>query len=245
MDPETGTLFFALLALVAFLYASVGHGGASGYLALMALYGFAPAVMKPTALMLNIGVSLIAFIQYYRGGHFSWKLFLPLAIASVPAAFVGGLTPLPSSIYKQILGLFLLFPAARFLYSAKPSATTPKTMHTGWALLIGAGIGLLSGMIGIGGGILLSPLLVLLGWADLKQAAAVSALFIFVNSLAGLGGLMQQEIHFSPLMYTMAGLAMLGGVAGSYFGALQFRQQTLRIILALVLFIAALKLLFT
>ena len=195
--------------------------------------------------MLNIGVSLIAFIQYYRGGHFSWKLFLPLAIASVPAAFVGGMMPLPTGLYKQILGGFLIFPAARFLFFPTQSASSQKPLNLGIALLIGASIGLLSGMIGIGGGILLSPLLILLGWANMKQAAAVSALFIFVNSLAGLGGLMQQEVHFSPQMYGMVGVALLGGLAGSFFGALKFNQQTLRLSLSVVLFIAAVKLLLT
>ena len=119
MDLETiNVLFFSLLFFVAFMYSSVGHGGASGYLALMAFFSFAPEVMRPTALLLNIFVSLTAFIQYYRGGHFSWKLFLPFAVASVPAAFLGGLINIDAGLYKTILGILLLFNCSIFFYKS-------------------------------------------------------------------------------------------------------------------------------
>lgn len=245
MISEIGLVFFVLLLLVAFLYASVGHGGASGYLALMALYSFPPEVMKPTALLLNIFVSGIAFFHFYRSGPFSWKLFLPLALASVPAAFVGGWISLPTTLYKQLLGVFLVIPALRFMLVSEPKEALKKEMNLSLAIFLGAGIGLLSGMLGIGGGILLSPLLILLGWATMRQAAALSALFILVNSIAGLGGQLQHDLNFSPVMYWMVGVSLLGALAGSYLGAFRFNQKTLKISLAAVLLIASAKLLFS
>lgn len=237
-------LFYSLLFLVAFLYASVGHGGASGYLALMALFGVAPDVMKPTALLLNLFVSLTSFIQFYRGGHFKWKLFLPFALASVPMAFVGGLITIDAAIYKKILGLLLLVPVARFLFLGNIKVADIKRSNIGLSLLIGTAIGLLSGMIGIGGGIILSPVLLLLKWADMKQAAAISALFIFVNSLSGLAGQLTKGIHFNPDMYAYVGVAFAGGICGAYFGSMRFNQSVLRYLLAVVLMVAAFKLLF-
>jgi len=245
MISEIGLVFFVLLVLVAFLYASVGHGGASGYLALMALYSFPPEVMKPTALLLNIFVSGIAFFHFYRSGPFSWKLFLPLALASVPAAFIGGWISLPTTLYKQLLGVFLVIPALRFILVSEPQESEKKEMNLYLALFLGAGIGLLSGMLGIGGGILLSPLLILLGWATMRQAAALSALFILVNSVAGLGGQLQHDLSFSPVMYWMVWVSLLGALAGSYLGAFRFNQKTLKISLAAVLLIASAKLLFS
>jgi uncharacterized membrane protein YfcA len=238
-------VFHLLLLLTAFLYAAVGHGGASGYLALMALYGFSPDVMKPTALLLNLFVSLTAFIQYYRSGHFRLALFLPLAIASVPMAFLGGTVHVDASLYKKILGLLLLVPIARFLFIGDNAKTELITPHRMTALLIGAGIGLLSGLIGIGGGIILSPALLLLGWTDQKQTAAISAIFIFVNSFSGLAGQLVKGIRFSPDMLTYVAIAFLGGLAGAYLGARKFNQASIRTLLAIVLIVAAYKLLFT
>lgn len=238
-------LFYCLLFLVAFLYASVGHGGASGYLALMVLYGVAPEVMKPTALLLNLFVSLTSFIQFYRGGHFKWKIFLPFAIVSVPMAFVGGLITIDTFIYKKILGILLLVPIVRFLFFSTVTVDDLKKSNVPLSLLIGAAIGLLSGMIGIGGGILLSPVLLLLKWSDMKQAAAISALFIFVNSISGLAGQLTKGIHFTPDMYTYVAVAFVGGLCGAYFGAIRFNKVVLKYLLAMVLILAAYKLLFT
>jgi uncharacterized membrane protein YfcA len=238
-------LFYSLLFLVAFLYASVGHGGASGYLALMAIFAVAPEVMKPTALLLNLFVSLIAFIQFYRGGHFNVKILLPLAAASVPLAFLGGLVELNALIYKKILGILLLIPVTRFLFFSNLQVEEKRQSNIALSILIGASIGFLSGLIGIGGGIILSPVLLLLKWADQKQAAALSAAFIFVNSLAGLAGQFSRGIQFSPGMYAFVGIAIAGGLLGSWLGALKFRQVILKNILALVLMLAAYKLLFT
>ncbi|MES1213898.1 MAG: sulfite exporter TauE/SafE family protein, partial [Bacteroidota bacterium] len=238
-------LFYGLLFLVAFLYASVGHGGASGYLALMALFSFTPEVMKPTALLLNLFVSLTSFIQFYRGGHFKWKIFLPLAIASVPFAFLGGLITIDSFIYKKFLGLLLLVPIVRFLFFPNIPVDKLKKSNNLLSLVIGGAIGFLSGLIGIGGGIILSPILLLLKWTDQKQTAAISALFIFVNSLSGLRGQLFKGIHFSPDMFAYVGIAFTGGLCGAYFGSLKFNQNILKYVLAVVLMLAAYKLLFT
>ncbi|OIQ93636.1 sulfite exporter TauE/SafE [mine drainage metagenome] len=236
-------LFYGLLFLVAFLYASVGHGGASGYLALMAIFSIAPDVMKPTALLLNLFVSLTSFIQFYRGQHFKWKIFFPLAIASVPLAFVGGLMVVDGTIYKKILGLLLLIPVIRFLFFPNFNVSEIKKSNITISLVIGGGIGLLSGMIGIGGGIILSPILLLLKWTDQKQTAAISALFIFVNSLSGLAGQLTKGIHFSADMYGFVFIAFCGGLCGAYFGAHRFKQTVLKNVLAVVLLMAAIKLL--
>jgi uncharacterized membrane protein YfcA len=238
-------LFYSLLFLVAFLYASVGHGGASGYLALMAIFSVAPEVMKPTALLLNLFVSLVSFVQFYRGGHFLWKIFLPLAIASVPMAFLGGLVVVDAVVYKKMLGVLLLIPVARFLFFKNVAADQLRPPSLPLSLIIGAGIGLLSGLIGIGGGIILSPVLLMLKWTDQKQTAAISALFIFVNSLSGLAGQLTKGIQFNSHMVSYVAIAFTGGLLGAYLGALQFRQVILKNVLAIVLLLAAFKLLFT
>jgi uncharacterized membrane protein YfcA len=235
-------LLYPLLFAVAFLYSSVGHGGASGYLALMALFGVAPVVMKPTALMLNLFVSLTSFTFYYRGNYFNRKLFIPLALASVPMAFIGGSMAIHSDIYRKMLAVFLLIPVARFLFFSDIKVDHTAKPKTLWLILIGASIGLLSGMLGIGGGVILSPLLLLLRWTDQKQAAAISALFIFVNSVAGLIGQLTKGITFSPDMTGLVVVAFCGGLLGSYFGAIRFPQRAIKFLLATVLAVAAFKL---
>jgi uncharacterized membrane protein YfcA len=238
-------LFYLILFVVAFLYAAVGHGGASGYLALMALYGAAPEEMKPTALMLNLFVSLTSFIQYYRGGYFKWKIFVPIALASIPMAFIGGRITVEDRLYKTVLGVLLLFPVIRFFFFKNVPDEELKPHNTGVALASGGAVGLLSGMIGIGGGIILSPILLLLKWTNQKQTAAISALFIFVNSIAGLMGQLTQGITFSANMVMYVVVAFAGGLLGAYFGSMKFNQNFLKYTLATVLLIASYKLLFT
>jgi uncharacterized membrane protein YfcA len=238
-------LFFILLVVVAFLYSSVGHGGASGYLALMAVFAFAPETMRPIALLLNIFVSLIAFFQYYRAGFFSWSLFWPFAIASFPAAFLGGMIAVDVGLYKKILAILLLFSVLRLLGINFKLQKIGFKSNIYISLLIGSVIGLFSGMIGIGGGIILSPLILLMNWADMKKTAAVSALFIFVNSIAGFSGLLIQGFNFSTEMGWILGVALVGGFAGAYFGANQFKNVLLNKILAMVLLLASIKLFFT
>jgi uncharacterized membrane protein YfcA len=242
---ESLILFYILLFLVAFLYSSVGHGGASGYLALMALFSITPDVMKPTALLLNLFVSLTSFIQFYRGKHFNWKIFLPFAITSVPMAFVGGMISVDDYVYKKILGLLLIIPIVRFLFFGNIKVEEIKKPNFLLSLIIGAAIGFLSGLIGIGGGIILSPVLLLLKWADMKKTAAISAIFIFVNSLSGLAGQLQKGINFSTDMYAYVVVAFVGGICGAYFGSLKLNQNFLKYLLAIVLIIASYKLLFT
>jgi uncharacterized membrane protein YfcA len=242
---EIQLLFILLLFVVAFLYASVGHGGASGYLALMALFSMSPAFMKPTALLLNLFVSLSAFILFYRGGHFKWKLFLPFALASVPLSFLGGMIAIDAEVYKKVLGALLLIPVVRMLFFPNASEQDLKEGSTGLSVLIGAVIGFLSGLIGIGGGIILSPVLLLLKWTNQKQTAAISALFIFVNSLAGLGGQLSKGLNVESGMFMYAGIAFVGGTLGGWLGASRFNQQILKYLLAAVLLLAALKLLLT
>ena len=231
-----------LLAIMAFLYASVGHGGASGYLAVMALFAIAPPVMKQTALLLNLGVSLMSFIAFYRQGYFKWTLFWPFALGSIPAAFLGARIPLTDSTYKQILGACLFLAVIRMVVSLKEGSR--KSLPAVIGVFTGAAIGLLSGMIGIGGGIILSPLLLLFRWASLKEAAAVSALFIFVNSVAGLAGLKTWiPIDQSQMIYWLAA-SLVGGFLGARWGAAIASNVKVKWILALVLIIASLKLWF-
>jgi uncharacterized membrane protein YfcA len=237
--------FFILLFIIAFLYSAVGHGGASGYLALMALFSFEPNFMKPTALILNLFVSLLSFIIFYRAGYFKWKIFLPLALASIPFAYLGGTIELDGYIYKKVLGLLLLIPILRFFIYPNTKDFELKNHHIGISLLIGATIGFLSGLIGIGGGILLSPLLLLLKWTNQKQTAALSALFIFVNSASGLVGQFSKGIIFENDMLTFVAIAVVGGAFGAWFGAKKWNQTILKYVLASVLILASIKLLLT
>lgn len=241
IDP----LFLALLPVVAFLYASVGHGGASGYLALMALFAVAPQDMKTTALLLNLFVAGIAFIQYRRGGHFSWKLFLPFAITSVPAAFAGGLMEVDATIYRRVLAVLLLLAVWRIVGIPSREGNTHRTPSPVVGAVLGAAIGFFSGLIGIGGGILLSPIVLLMGWGGLRNAAAVSALFIWVNSLAGMVGNLAGGRTIAPEAWPLVGLAVAGGLAGAWYGSFRAMPRALAYLLAAVLLIAGGKLMMT
>lgn len=247
-------LFYVALPIIAFLYASVGHGGASGYLALMALFSFSPSIMKPSALVLNILVSLISFSQFNSRVQLNWRLFIFLILGSIPTAFLGGLLSINHGHYRPILALLLAIPIVRLLgfYEIKESAI--KDFSILYSLLIGASIGFISGVIGIGGGIILSPLLLLLGWSSFKETSATSALFIAVNSIAGLLGLYKSgnlkgffdlyslnSNHFLWILF----LAFLGGSLGAYIGAKKLPIMALKRILALVLLMAAIKLVLT
>ena len=239
-------LLLLVLALIAFLYSSVGHGGASGYLAIMAIVGIAPAMMKSSALVMNLAVSLMSFIGFYKAGFFRWKLFLPFAISSIPFAFIGGTMVLPDVIYKKVLAICLFIAILWLVYQFKINKEEKRDIPMWAGLLSGALIGLVSGMIGIGGGIILSPLMLLMRWATLKETAAVSALFIFVNSISGLYGQLQKGgIHLTNNLQYAVAATILGGLLGSYFGSRKFNIPTLRYLLATGLVIASLKLLFT
>jgi uncharacterized protein len=239
-------LLSLLIFVVAVLYSSVGHGGASGYLAAMALVGITPEVMKPSALTLNVLVATIGTVQYYRAGCFSWRVFLPFALGAAPFAFLGGAWALPGVLYKQLVGLVLLFTAYRLFRSRQPApddAPQTKSVSLPIALACGAGIGLLAGLTGTGGGIFLSPLLLLTKWGDTRQTAGVTAAFILVNSLAGILGHLAHAHALPAAIPYWAAAAVVGGLVGSGLGSRRFGTATFRRLLGVVLVIAALRLL--
>lgn len=234
--------FFA----VAVLYASVGHGGASGYLAVMAWCLLPPEVMKPTALSLNVAVSLLAWLAFARAGYFHWRLLLPFLLTSLPMAWLGGHMPVDGAIFRVLVGLALVFAAWRLIVPQSLRGSQEPASFPSWgvALLVGAVLGWVSGLIGVGGGIFLTPLLILMGWAQAKEAAAVSAPFILFNSLAGLVGWMGSPSATEyPLDLVMWGLPMVvgGGWLGAWLGSSRWPVQRLRPALALVLLVAAVK----
>jgi len=242
MDATQILIIFAIF-LVAVLYSSVGHGGASGYLAVMAFLAVAPEVTRPTALVLNLFVASIGTVQFYRAGYFSWRIFLPFAVASIPMAFVGGMIHLPTDVYEIVLGAVLCLAAVRLAINLKGDdrVTDPPIIA---CLLIGAAIGLLSGMVGVGGGIFLTPILLLMHWAETRVAAGVSVLFILVNSIAGLAGNWSQVTVLPPNVWIWIAAAVAGGLVGSTLGSKKFDSITLRRVLAVVLLFAGVKLIF-
>jgi len=242
MDPNAMLIIVAVF-IVAVLYSSVGHGGASGYLAVMAFLSVAPEVTRPTALVLNLFVASIATIQFYRSGYFSWRIFLPFAVASIPMAFVGGMIHLPTNVYKVVLGAVLIFAAFRLAINLKGDDDVREPPIV-WALLIGAVIGLLSGLVGVGGGIFLTPVLLLAKWSETKTAAGVSAMFILVNSISGLAGNISQVTALPSTVWFWIAAAVAGGIIGSTLGSKRFDSLTLRRVLALVLVFAGIKLIF-
>lgn len=245
MTPLTIAGIAILFLLAAMLYSSVGHAGASGYIAVMALFGLAPAVMKPTALALNILVAIVATVKFYRAGRFSFELFWPFAIASIPAAYIGGALTLPTKWYDVVVGLALLYAAVWMFRSAKTAAKVlvhPPPLAA--ALMCGLVIGLLSGLTGVGGGIFLSPLVLMMGWAETRATSAVAAAFILVNSIAGLLGHLSSISHL-PGQLPVWGLAVLvGGWIGAEYGSKRLPPPALRQLLSLVLVIAGLKMVF-
>src|SRR5829696_5751036 len=231
----------AAIFVVAILYSSVGHGGASGYLAVMALLAVGPEVTRPAALVLNVFVASIAAFQFYRSGYFSWRTFLPFAATSIPCAFVGGMITLPTEIYKIVLGVVLVLAAIRLAWNLK-AAIEPRDPNIRVALAIGAVIGLLSGLVGVGGGIFLTPILLLMNWSETKKAAGVSAMFILVNSISGIAGNYANVLKLPPNVWLWIAAAVIGGVIGSTLGAKRFDSLTLRRVLAIVLLFAGVKL---
>lgn len=244
MPIESLALIALAILVVAFLYASVGHAGASGYIAVMSLASLAPAVIKPSALVLNILVASIGTWQFWRAGHFSWRLFWPFALLSIPMAFVGGYINLPTHVFKVLVGIVLLLSAAHFFWNphvddvrAEPSRPV--------AIASGGVLGLFAGLTGTGGGIFLTPLLLILRWARTKTAAATSALFILVNSISGLLGNFSSTRQVPAFVLPLAIAAVAGGAAGSYFGSRRFSPAIIKRLLATVLVIAGLKLVLT
>ena len=244
MDTTQLILLCFAIALIAFLYSSVGHAGASGYIATMTLFGLAPTIIRPTALVLNILVAIIGSFQFWRAGHFSWKLFWPFALLSIPAAYVGGYLQPSASVLRILIGLVLLFSAVRLMFRKNDPAETNRPGKP-IAIGVGAALGLLSGLTGTGGGIFLTPLLLFCRWARIKQAAAVSALFILANSIGGLVGYFSAKHSIPSLGVYLAVPAIIGGTVGSYLGSRRLPPRGIAMFLAVVLTIAGVKLIFT
>jgi uncharacterized membrane protein YfcA len=241
---ETDAITSALIFVAALLYSSVGHGGASGYLAVMALMSVAPAQMKPAALALNVLVASMATWKFHRAGAFSWKLLWPLCLASIPMAFIGGTLSLPGHIYKPIIGVVLVYAALKSFWTAQAAASMEaRPVSTPVLLGLGASLGLLSGLTGVGGGIFISPILIFFRWADVKTVSGVAAAFILVNSVSGLAGVVSQGFAMPPGLLWWAVAAGLGGFIGSEFGSKRLGNPMIQRILALVLLIAGGKML--
>jgi uncharacterized protein len=246
LDPLVIAAFFFAAAL---LYASVGHAGASAYLAIMALSGVSPDVARPTALALNILVASFVSFRFWRGGHISWRALLPFLLGSIPLAFFGGSLPVAPGLYKKLVGIVLLLAAAGMALTARRSAQAdrgnakpnpPALSSVG----IGAAIGLLSGLTGTGGGIFLSPVLLLAGWSGMRAASGMASVFILGNSIAGLAGNVSRLASLPSSLPIWAVAVIVGAAIGSEIGSRRGRILQLRLALSLVLVIAGLKLLF-
>lgn len=245
MPSDVILYLIVLLPVAAFFYASVGHGGASSYLMILALTGFAPEEIRPTALFLNIIISFVAFLNHRKTCDFPNKLFFQLAVFSIPAAFIGGLIVVNTAIYMNILGILLLFPILQFLGVFPKSNYQIVEIKPWLPPLIGILIGFFSGLIGIGGGIILSPLLLMMGWTNIRQTAALSAIFIFVNSVAGYMGTVGFDLTFDKTLWIFLPPTIVAGMLGSYYGARRFNVQIVKHLLTLVLAGAAIKLIFS
>jgi hypothetical protein len=251
----TTWLLVPAVAAVAALYASVGHAGATGYIAVMTLFGVAPSFIRPTALVLNVVVATIGTVQFARAGHFDRRLFLPLALASVPCATFGGWLALPTGMFVKLLGAVLAVSAIRIVAASLPSAQPARDPDVSdwWAgssparlgvlALSGGAIGLLSGLTGVGGGVFLTPVLLAFRTAPVKTVAAVTAAFILVNSLAGLAGGFAAGRPIPVPELALAAAAAAGGAIGSSLGAFRLPVQAIRLLMAAVLVIASAKLL--
>ena len=239
-------LIVPLIFAAALLYSSVGHGGASGYLAVMALMSIAPETMRPAALTLNVLVSSIALYKFYKVKAFSWPLLFPIIAASIPFAFAGGMIDLPIYIFKPVIGIALvlagwqIFNRARYIPTGVMQ-TPPKLLLFG----MGAALGLLSGLTGVGGGIFLSPILILMNWAETKVISGVAAAFILVNSIAGLAGVSMKSASFPSGLVFWGLAAIVGGLIGAEYGSRRLANPAIRQLLALVLAVAGAKMLLT
>ncbi|MDH4172721.1 MAG: sulfite exporter TauE/SafE family protein [Betaproteobacteria bacterium] len=244
MDDAILLVLAGAMLLAAFVYASVGHGGASAYIAAMALAGLAPTEMRPIALTLNVLVSSLATWKFWRAGHFRWRLFWPFAAVSIPFAYLGGAITLPGQIYKVVVGLVLVYAGWQLWRSfrAGDEMRAVRDPAIPLAMAIGAAMGLLAGLTGVGGGIFLSPLVLMLGWAGTKQTSAVAAPFILVNSLAGLAaGFVAGTAVLPQATWVLAAVVVVGGWLGAEYGSRRFANPVVRRVLAVVLGVAGAK----
>lgn len=235
-------LLAACMFLGAALYTSVGHAGASAYIALMALFGVAPVVMRPTALVLNILVASFTSFRFVRAGVFRWRTLWPLLIGSFPMALLGGFVQLPGHLYRPLVGMVLLIAAGRLLWpSAMKSNVAPRDIPVLWGILSGIGIGFLSGLTGTGGGIFLSPLLLFMGWSEVRTASGVAAVFILCNSIAGLLGNIASVNALPANLPLLAGAVLLGALVGTTLGISRQAPTVILRALGLVLIVAGIK----
>jgi uncharacterized membrane protein YfcA len=244
LSPELLALLTVLMFAGAVLYTSVGHAGASAYLALMGLFGVAPIVMRPTGLALNVLVSSLTSIRYGRAGLFDWRTLWPFLLGAIPAAFISGSLQIPGNVYRPLVGIVLFAAAARLLW---PSTTQlvreVKRPPIIAAVIIGAWIGLLSGLTGTGGGIFLSPVLLFMGWADPRKASGITSVFILGNSLSGLAGNITSIRDLPPELPLFAVAVLAGGTVGTYLGIKRLPTKGIVRALGLVLIVAGFKLL--
>ena len=236
----------ALILLAALLYSSVGHAGASGYLAAMALMAVPPGQMKFAALALNVLVAVLSTYRFYSVGAFSHRVFWPLSLASIPFAFIGGSVSLPGHFYKPVVGALLIFAAWKSFRTAKASTSIEVQSVAAPLLLgIGAALGLLSGLTGVGGGIFLSPILIFYRWASTKVVSGIAAAFILVNSVAALAGVMTTSYSVPPALPYWALAALAGGYIGAGFGSRRLGNPSIQRLLSLVLLVAGVKMILT
>ncbi len=244
MEAWIVVLLAAGMLFAAFGYAAVGHGGASAYIAAMALAGVAPAEMRPMALLLNVLVSALGSWKFYRAGFFQWRLFWPFAVVSIPMAYLGGAITLPGQAYKILVGAVLLYAALQLWRSGRAGEEMRELRQppVAAAMAIGGAMGLLAGLTGVGGGIFLSPLLLMLGWAGTKQTSAVAAPFILVNSVAGLAAVfVSRGIALPGYVGFLAPAVLVGGWLGAEYGSRRFANPVVRRVLAVVLAAAGVK----
>ncbi len=236
-------IFLISILLIALLYSSVGHGGASGYMALMVIFGISPLAMRSSVLCMNLLVSSISFIHFYNAGYFRYSLLWPFAITSIPFTFIGSILPFHTKIFKILLVIYLLIGIFRLLFIHHRNFKISKPFHFPTALILGVVIGLTSGIVGIGGGIILSPLILFLGWGNAKETAAVSAVFIFLNSCAGLlGSWFSKQIILTYDLWYCTFFVIIGAILGSRLGSFYWKFNILNYILSIVLLIALIKL---
>lgn len=243
-NSEFTIIFLGCIVVAAILYSSVGHGGASGYLAVMALFGLEPSLMKPAALTMNIFVTVLVLARLNKAGHFNWRLFTPFVVVSMPMAFLGGAYTIDSSAYKIIVGIALLLAVLRMVWKSHDDYEL-RIPGIPVAIIVGGTLGFISGLTGVGGGIFLSPLLLFFHWTNMRGSAAIAAGFILLNSIAGLAGYATTDQPWPAGITVLVIAAVAGGLIGSELGVRRLAPVKLRKALALVLAIAGIKMIAT
>jgi len=238
MAVELVPFLAVCIFIIAVMYASVGHGGASGYLAIMALFSLHPEALKPTALMLNIVVAGVGAYLYYSAGHFSWRVFWPFVMTSIPMSFIGGTFSLPPEYYRPVLGMVLFYAAWRLFARRRNEEYEAKPPGLPLSMFVGAVLGFASGLIGVGGGIFLSPLMLLLRWARVREVSGIAAMFILVNSISGLSGHLSSMQYVPEYAPVLAGVALVGGTIGALCGSRHLPVATILKAMSLMMVMA-------